>query len=134
TKMANSVGKWWTETFEIDEEGNEYNIIPQQKNNRYLMTNTGVRFRKCVYKPDKETGEDKRTNTEYEADKLVTILNNYNGESIEELDINYQYYIDETYKIIHLIDGTTERLEREKREEKEREKLERQENNFLKYC
>lgn len=134
TKMANSVGKWWTETFEIDEEGTEYNIIPQQKNNRYLMTNTGVRFRKCVYKPDKETGEDKRTNTEYEADKLVTILNNYNGESIEDLDINYQYYIDETYKIIHLIDGTTEKLEREKRDQKEREKLERQENNFLKYC
>lgn len=134
TKMANSVGKWWTETFEVNEEGVEFNIKPQQKNNRYLLTNSGVRFRKCVYKPDKDTGEDKRTNTEYEADRLVTILNEYKGEPVDELDINYQYYIDETYKIIHLIDGTTERIEQEKREEKERERRERQENNFLKYC
>ncbi len=134
TKMANSVGKWWTETFEVDEEGNEFNVIRQQKNNRYILTNNGVRFRKCVYKPDKETGEDKLTSTEYEAERLVTILNKYEGQSVEELDINYDYYIEETYKIIHLIDGTTERMEAEKRAKKEREKREREESNFIKYC
>jgi len=134
TKMANSVGKWWTETFEVDSEGNEFNVIRQQKNNRYLLTNSGVRFRKCVYKPDKETGEDKLTTTEYEADRLVTILNKYEGQSVEELDINYDYYIEETYKIIHLIDGTTERLEAEKKAQKEKEKREREEANFVKYC
>lgn len=134
TKMANSVGKWWTETFEVDENGNEFNVTKQQKNNRYLLTNSGVRFRKCVYKPDKETGEDKLTNTEYEADKLVTILNKYEGQTVEELDINYQYYIDECYKIIHLIDGTLEREDKERREKREAEKLAKQEENFLKYC
>lgn len=134
TKMANSVGKWWTETFELDEEGNEINVIPQQKNNRYILTNKGVRFRKSIYKIDKKTNEEKRTNIEYESDRLVTILNNYKGQSVEELDINYDYYIGECYKIIHLIDGTTERLEKEKKEERERQKKEREENNFLKYC
>lgn len=134
TKMANSVGKWWTETFEVDEEGNEINVIPQQKNNRYILTNKGVRFRKSIYKIDKKTNEEKRTNIEYESDRFVTILNNYKGQTVEELDINYDYYIEECYKIIHLIDGTTERLEKEKREERERLKKEREENNFLKYC
>lgn len=134
TKMANSVGKWWTETFEVDEEGNEYNVVRQQKNNRYILTNNGVRFRKCVYKPDKETGEDRLNSTEYEAERLVTILNKYEGQSVEELDINYDYYIEETYKIIHLIDGTTERLEAEKKAIKEKEKREREEANFLKFC
>lgn len=134
TKMANSVGKWWTETFEVDEEGNEFNVVTQQKNNRYILTNKGVRFRKSIYKTDKESGEEKRTNIEYESDKLVTILNKYDGQSVEELDIDYDYYINECYKIIHLIDGTTERLEREKKEERERLKREREENNFLKYC
>lgn len=134
TKMANSVGQWWTETFELDDSGNEINITRQQKNNRYLLTNNGVRFRKCTYKPDKVTGEDKRTNTEYEADKLVTILNEYKGESVKDLDINYQYYIDECYKIIHLIDGTLEREENERRESRLKEKMEREEANFLKFC
>src|SRR5690606_28720474 len=74
------------------------------------------------------------TTTEYEADRLVTILNKYEGQSVEELDINYDYYIEETYKIIHLIDGTTERLEAEIKAQKEKEKREREEANFLKFC
>lgn len=134
TKMANSVGKWWTETFELDDEGNEINVIQQQKNNRYVLTNKGVRFRKSIYKTDKKTNEEKRTNIEYESDKLVTILNNYTGQSVDELDINYDYYIEECYKIIHLIDGTTEREESEKRAIREKEKRDREERNFLKYC
>ena len=134
TKMANSTGEWWTETFEVDEEGNEFNITKQQKNNRYVVSKDGVRFRKCTYKPDKETGEPKLITTEYEANKLVTILNVYKGQTVEELNIDYDYYIDECYKIIHLIDGTTERLEAEKKAQKEKEKREREEANFLKYC
>lgn len=129
TKMANSVGQWWTET-----EDSEGNIIKQQKNNRYIVTNNGVKFRKCTYKPDKETGEPKLTSTEYEADKLVTLLNKYEGQTVEELDINYQYYIDECYKIIHLIDGTTEREEAERKAKVEAEKKQRQEENFIKFC
>lgn len=134
TKMANSVGKWWTETFEINENNEEVNIISQQKNNRYLLTKNGVRFRKCTYKPNKETGVEEITKTEYEADKLVTILNNYTKQSVEELNIDHNYYIDECYKIIHLLDGTTERLDNEKKEIRMKEKLEREETNFLKFC
>lgn len=134
TKMANSTGQWWTETFEVDSEGNEINITKQQKNNRYVVSKDGVRFRKCTYKPDKETGEPKLTMTEYEANKLVTMLNAYKGETIEELNIDYDYYVDECYKIIHLIDGTLEREEAERKATKEKEKREREETNFLKFC
>lgn len=134
TKMANSTGQWWTETFEVDSEGNEFNIIKQQKNNRYVVSKDGVRFRKCTHKPDKETGESKLTMTEYEANKLVTILNSYKGETVEELNIDYDYYVDECYKIIHLIDGTLEREEAERKATKEKEKREREEANFLKFC
>lgn len=129
TKMANSTSQWWTET--EDENGE---ITKQQKNNRYIVTNKGVKFRKCTYKPDKETGEPKLTSTEYEADKLVTILNNYKGETVDELDVDYQYYIDECYKIVHLIDGTLEKEEKERKELREKEKREREETNFLKFC
>lgn len=134
TKMANSVGKWWTETFEETENKEFTNIVPQQKNNRYILTNSGVRFRKCVYKPDKETGEDKLFTTEYEANKLVTILNKYDDQTVEELDIDHQYYIDECYKIIHLIDGTLERQEQERKQLREENKLKREEENFIKFC
>ena len=133
TKMANSTGQWWTETFEVID-GEEVNVIKQQKNNRYVVSNNGVGFRKCTYKPDKVTGEPKLTSTEYEAGRLVTLLNNYTGQTVEELDINYQYYIDECYKIIHLIDGTTEREDNERREKAEAKRRQKQEDNFLKYC
>lgn len=169
TKMANSTGKWWTETFEQSQEGlspseiddvvdklqwyappngeqeaelreknwvkrNDYNVTPQQKNNRYLLTNNGVRFRKCVYKPDKETGQDVMSCTEYEADKLVTILNEYKGQTVADLDINYQYYIDECYKVIHLIDGTTEREELERKRLRDIATRERETDNFIRFC
>ena len=133
TKMANTTGSWWAETFELIN-GVVTNIEKHQKNNRYVVTNSGKRFRKCTYKPDKETGEDKLHTTEYESEKLVKILNEYKGETVEQLDINYQYYIDECYKIIHLIDGTLEREENERKEARLKEKMEREEANFLKFC
>lgn len=133
TKVGNTTGQWWAETFDKTDEG-DINIERQQKNNRYLLSKSGKSFRKCTYKPDKETGEDKLTSTEYEADKLVRILNKYHGETVEDLDIDYQYYIDEAYKIIWKIDGTEERLALEAREKRESEKKEREEANFLKFC
>lgn len=135
TKMANTTGKWKADTFEIHPETGEIiNVEPQQKNNRYLVTTVGKRFRKWTYKPDKETGEDKFTSTEYEAEKLVTILNEYKGETVEELNVDYDYYVQECYKIIHLIDGTLEREEAEKKAKREAEKLAKQEEHFLKFC
>jgi len=66
-------------------------------------------------------------------------------EEKEDYEINYQYYIDEAYKIIHDLDGTNERIAKEEalkreqerqRKEQERQKLikEKEESMFLKYC
>lgn len=132
-KTGNTTGKWWAETFQVDENGEEFNIVPQQKNNRYYLSTDGVRFRKRVYK--KENGEEKLFTTEYEAEKTVTIFNVFvRKEKFSDYKVDYQYYIDEAYKIIHLIDGTTERLEIERKEQREREKREREEANFIKFC
>lgn len=126
-KMANTTGQWWAETFELNENGEETNIKRLQKNNRYYLSNRGVRFRKCVIKED-------LVKTEYEADKFVTIFNKKVDKPFEEYDVNYEYYIEECYKIIHRIDGTEERLEKEAKEAREQAKREREEANFMKFC
>src|SRR5690606_30707498 len=133
-KMANTTGQWWAETFELNEKGEETNINRLQKNNRYYLSNRGVRFRKCTYKPNKETGEDELVKEEYEADKFVTISNRKVTKPFDEYDVNYEYYIEECYKIIHKIDGTEERLENERREAREQAKRQREEANFVKFC
>src|SRR5690606_6342852 len=126
-KTGNTTGDWVAETFEI-KDGNKVNVVQQQKNNRYYLSNNGVRFQKRIVK------DGKLSEIEYESEKLVTIFNVYEEKNFSEYDINYQYYIDECYKIIHRIDGTLERLEKEKREQKLREKMEREEANFIKFC
>lgn len=126
-KTGNTTGDWVAETFEM-KDGNKVNVIQQQKNNRYYLSNNGVRFQKRIVK------DGKLSEIEYESEKLVTIFNVYEKKNFSEYDINYQYYIDECYKIIHRIDGTLERLEKEKREQKLREKMEREEANFIKFC
>lgn len=132
-KTGNTTGDWWAETFDIDDNGEEINIVRQQKNNRYYLSDGGVRFRKCTYK--EKDGETILTKTEYEADLRVEIFNKYiHHENFTDYKVNYQYYVDEAYKIIHKIDGTEERLEKERREERERQKLQREEENFLTYC
>lgn len=131
-KTGNTVGKWWAETFEKDKDGNEINLVKQQKNNRYYLSDSGVYFRKCTYK--EKDGVDHLTSTEYESNKKIVIFNKYEEKSIEDYLIDYQYYIDECYKIIHVIDGTTERLENERKAERERLKKEREEANYIKFC
>lgn len=126
-KTGNTTGDWIAETFEI-KDGNKVNVVQQQKNNRYYLSNNGVRFQKRIIK------DGKLSEIEYESEKLVTIFNVYEEKNFSEYDVNYQYYIDECYKIIHRIDGTLERLEKEKREQKLREKMEREEANFIKFC
>src|SRR5690606_3629508 len=71
---------------------------------------------------------------EIEAEKLVTIFNKYEDKPFEEYHINYDYYIEEAYKIIHVIDGTTERIEQERKQQREQLKKEREEENYLKFC
>lgn len=123
-KTFNATHGWTCETLDISEEGVESNIEPQQKTNRYYLSTNGKRFRKLK--------EDRRI--EIEAEKLVTIFNKYEDKPFEEYHINYDYYIEEAYKIIHVIDGTTERIEQEKKQERERLKKEREEKNYLKFC
>lgn len=130
-KTGNTTGQWWAETF--NPETNEA-IDKQQKNNRYFLSTNGVGFRKCTYKLDKETNEPKFTSTEYEAGKLVTIFNKFEEKPFNEYNVDYDYYIEECYKIIHKLDGTEKRLEEERKARMLQLKLEREENNFLKYC
>lgn len=123
-KTFNATHGWTCETLNISEEGIESNIEPQQKTNRYYLSTNGKRFRKLK--------EDRRI--EIEAEKLVTIFNKYEDKPFEEYHINYDYYIEEAYKIIHVIDGTTERIEQERKQQRERLKKEREEENYLKFC
>lgn len=123
-KTFNASHGWVCETVDIDSEENESNIQPQQKTNRYFLSTNGKRFRKI--KDDKTI--------EIESNKLVTIFNKFEEKSIEEYNIDINYYIDECYKIIHVIDGTTERLDQERREERERIKQQKEEDNYLKFC
>jgi hypothetical protein len=113
--------------------GNEINIIKVQKTNRYYLSKNGVRFRKCTYKPDKETREPKISTTEYEADKRVKIFNKFYNVPFEEYDIDYDYYVDECEKIIFVIDGTAERLETERKILVEQKKRDKEEENYIKF-
>jgi len=123
-KTFNATHGWTCETLDIDEQGNESNIVQQQKTNRYFLSRGGKRFRKL---------KDERK-IEIEAGKLVTIFNKYEEKPFDEYNIDYDYYIEECYKIIHKIDGTEERLEQERRKERERLKKEKEEENYKKYC
>lgn len=97
----------------------------QQKTNRYYISTNGGTFVKL--KDDKSI--------EIEAGgKLVTIFNNFVDKPMDEYDIDYDYYINECYKIIHKIDGTEDRLLEEARLAKEIEKMNKEEENFLKFC
>lgn len=133
-KTGNTVGQWWAETFDTDDKGNEINVNKVQKTNRYYLSKNGIKFRKCTYKPDKETGEPKLSTTEYEADKRVKIFNKFYKVPFEEYEIDYDYYVDECEKIIFVIDGTAERLEQERKEQREKAKQEKEEDNYIKFC
>src|SRR5690606_16818495 len=100
-KTFNASHGWSCELLDIDENGVESNIVSQQKTNRYFLSLLGKRFRK--------TKDDRKI--EIEANRTVLIFNKYYEKPIAEYGIDYQYYIDECYKIIHKIDGTEERLD-----------------------
>lgn len=123
-KTFNATHGWTSETLDIDEQLNESNLEQQQKTNRYFLSKSGKRFRKIK--------EDKKI--EVEANKTVKIFNRYYEVPFEEYDIDYDYYVDECYKIIHKIDGTEERLENERKAERDRLKLAKEEENYIKFC
>lgn len=119
-KTFNATHGWKCET--VDSQGN---VETQQKTNRYYISNDGKTFRKL---------KDDRI-IEIEAGGiLVTIFNKFEEKPFEDYNINYDYYINECYKIIHKIDGTEERLEKERKEAREKAKLEKEYENYKKYC
>ncbi len=122
-KTFNATHGWACETLDIDDYGNESNHSKQQKTNRYFLSIDGNRFRKIK--------EERKI--EIEANKKVTIFNKYYKVPFEEYKIDYEYYINECFKIIWTIDGTNERLENERKVEREKIKLEKEEENYLKY-
>jgi len=118
-KTFNASHGWRCEL--VDHEGL---TIPQQKTNRYFLSKNGKQFRK--------TKEDKFIDVE--ANKLVTIFNTYYEKNIDQYDLDYDYYIEEVYKIIHKVDGTEERLELERKTLADQKKKEKEEENYIKYC
>ena len=51
----------------------------------------------------------------------------------ENYNVDYEYYINQAYKIIHNVDRTTERLEKEAKEKREQIKKDKEEENYLKF-
>lgn len=74
-------------------------IIPQQKTTRYYLSTDGYAFRKVK--------DDKIIEIEAKGNK-VTIFNDYIKKPIFDYNINYDYYIDKCYKIIHKIENRGE--------------------------
>ena len=101
----------------------------QKKVNRYIVSNTGTKLIKILNPLLDKDGKDKRDklnkyrkehpqqtelfnninddiliakdrNSEIEAGYKTTVLNNIKSKNIKNYDINYNYYIDECYKII----------------------------------
>lgn len=71
--------------------------------------------------------------------KAVTVAGNkvklfMDYEKKKDYELNYQFYIDEAYKIIHDVDGTNERIEKERKEKIEKERREKEFAKFKKYC
>lgn len=136
-KTFNASHGWTCHTFNPETE----EVTQRQKTNRYFVSTDGEVFRKC------HTGE-KYGYREIEIEaggSLVTIFNKYEELPILDYNIDYDYYINECYKLVHKIDGTEERLLEEERQRKEQERLkkekqkeiearEREEEMFLKYC
>lgn len=119
-KSFNTTAGWKCETVKDDI------ITPQQKTNRYYISNDGSVFRKL---------KDDRVIEIEAGGTLVNVFNQYvEYNNFGDYDVNYQYYIDECYKIIHRIDGTEERRLEEYKEQREKEQRERQEEKFLKFC
>lgn len=79
----------------------------------------------------KKNYSDGRKEVTVGGNKVTMFMDYYES---DDYNINYNYYIAEAFKIIHNVDGTTERVEAERKAERERIKREKEEENFIKYC
>lgn len=78
----------------------------------------------------KKNYSDGRKEITVGGNRVSMFMDYYNSENY---NINYDYYINQAYKIIHNVDGTTQRLEQEAKEAREKAKLEKEEENYLKF-
>lgn len=124
-KTFNASHGWKCETLLVDGNGAPTDVQEEQKTNRYYISKDGKTFRK--YK------DEKFIDIEANGTK-VTIINTYDDQPIDSRNIDYDYYINECYKIIHRIDGTTERMEMLNKLKREQAKLEKEENDYVKHC
>lgn len=106
-------------------EDNEENIIKNvtDKVIRFYVSTEGNYLRKNY--------SDGRKEITVGGNKVTMFMDYYDS---EDYKIDYEYYIKQAYKIIHNVDGTTERLETEKRAEIARLKQEKEENDYRVYC
>ena len=123
-KTFNASHGWICETVDYKNNGDEFNRQEEQKTNRYYISTDGKTFIK--------TKDEKKI--EIESGKLVTLLNKYEEMDIRKRRIDYDYYINECYKIIHRIDGTTERIEHLAKLQREEAKRDKEREDYFAYC
>lgn len=79
----------------------------------------------------KKNYSDGRSEITVGGHKVIMFMDYYES---SDYKVDYDFYVKEAEKIVHNVDGTTERLEAERKAERELVKLAKEEENFLKYC
>jgi DNA polymerase elongation subunit (family B) len=106
-------------------EDNEGNILKNidDKVIRFYVSTDGNNLRKNYNNGRKEITVG--------GNKVTMFMDYYKS---EDYKVDYDYYINQAYKIIHAVDGTEERLEQERKEQREKAKRDKEEENYLKFC
>jgi hypothetical protein len=79
----------------------------------------------------KKNYSDGRTEITVGGNRVTMFMDYYDS---QDYKIDYDYYINQAFKIIHNVDGTAERAEAERRAEIARLKQEKEENDYRVYC
>jgi hypothetical protein len=109
--------------YTLEKENSELIKTIEEKVIRFYVANSDIYLKKNY--------SDGRKEVTVGGNSIKMFMDYYESSDYE---IDYDYYIKEAYKIIHTVDGTEERLEKERREERERIKLQKEEENYLAYC
>ena len=79
----------------------------------------------------KKNYSDGRKEITVGGNKMTMFMDYYDSENY---NVDYDYYINQAYKIIHNVDGTAEKLEQEAKEKREQAKKDKEYENYKKYC
>ena len=106
-------------------EDNEENIIRNIKDKviRFYVSTDGDYLKKNY--------SDGRKEITVGGNKMTMFMDYYDSENY---NVDYDYYINQAYKIIHNVDGTAEKLEQEAKEKREQAKKDKEYENYKKYC